>query len=311
MHHAAARTRNTTAHAARMTRAIGLAALTVLELPPPDMVTCAAEAGFTHIGLRLIPATPTEVSYATIGDTPIIRATLERLADTGIEVLDIEILRLTPDADPRDFLPVLETGARLGARNALIAGNDPDEGRLTERFAALCELAAPLRHRALPGTDAVDRRAQLRAGRARAAQRRACQCRPAGRRDPLRPGRQSCQRDRRGAARLAALCPAVRRAGGAPHRARRAPAAGSRGPAAAGRRRPRPRRHPARAAAADAAVARNRRRRRWRERCRRSSGHGARWRPRTRCSTGSACRPAERRPSRGRRMAGSPSTPPP
>lgn len=127
-----------------MTRAIGLAALTVLELPPPDMVTCAAEAGFTHIGLRLIPATPTEVSYATIGDTPIIRATLERLADTGIEVLDIEILRLTPDVDPRDFLPVLETGARLGAKNALIAGNDPDEARLTERFAALCELAAPL-----------------------------------------------------------------------------------------------------------------------------------------------------------------------
>jgi sugar phosphate isomerase/epimerase len=128
-----------------MMRAIGLAALTVLELPPPDMVTCAAEAGFTHIGLRLIPATPTEVSYATVGDTPIIRATLERLADTGIEVLDIEILRLTPDIDPRDFLPVLETGARLGARNALIAGNDPDEARLTERFAALCELAAPLR----------------------------------------------------------------------------------------------------------------------------------------------------------------------
>jgi sugar phosphate isomerase/epimerase len=127
-----------------MTRAIGLAALTVLELAPPDMVSCAAEAGFTHIGLRLIPATPTEVSYATIGDTPIIRATLERLAATGIAVLDIEILRLTPEVDVRAFLPVLETGARLGARHALIAGNDPDEVRLTQHFAALCDLAAPL-----------------------------------------------------------------------------------------------------------------------------------------------------------------------
>jgi sugar phosphate isomerase/epimerase len=127
-----------------MSRAIGLAALTVLELAPPAMVSCAAEAGFTHIGLRLIPATPNEVSYPTIGDTPLIRATLERLADTGIEVLDIEILRLLPESSVRDFLPVLETGARLGARCALIAGNDPDEARLTEHFAALCELAAPL-----------------------------------------------------------------------------------------------------------------------------------------------------------------------
>jgi sugar phosphate isomerase/epimerase len=127
-----------------MNRAIGLAALTVLELPPPDMVSCAADAGYSHIGLRLVPATPTEVRHATIGDTPLIRATLQRLADTGVEVLDIEILRLTPDVDVRDFLPVLETGARLGAKNALVAGNDPDEARLTERFAALCDLAQSL-----------------------------------------------------------------------------------------------------------------------------------------------------------------------
>ena len=113
-----------------MTRSIALAALTVLELSPPDMVSCAAEAGYSHIGLRLIPATPTEVSYATIGDTPIIRATLARLADTGIRCFDVEILRLKPETRVADFLPVLETAARLGARAALIAGNDPDEGRL-------------------------------------------------------------------------------------------------------------------------------------------------------------------------------------
>ena len=127
-----------------MSRPIALAALTVLELSPPDMVSCAAEAGYSHIGLRLIPATPTEVSYATIGDTPIIRATLARLADTGIRCFDVEILRLKPETRVADFLPVLETAARLGARAALIAGNDPDEGRLTERFGELCDLAAPL-----------------------------------------------------------------------------------------------------------------------------------------------------------------------
>ncbi len=126
-----------------MPRSIALAALTVLELSPPDMVSCAAEAGYTHVGLRLIPATPTEVSYATIGDTPLIRETMARLAGTGIRCFDVEILRLKPDTRASDFLPVLETAARLGARAALIAGNDPDEARLTHNFGALCDLAAP------------------------------------------------------------------------------------------------------------------------------------------------------------------------
>ena len=123
---------------------MALAALTVLELPPADMVSCAAEAGYTHVGLRLIPATPTEASYATIGDTPVIRATLARMADTGIRCFDVEILRLKPETRVADFLPVLETAARLGARAALVAGNDPDEARLTQRFGELCDLAAPL-----------------------------------------------------------------------------------------------------------------------------------------------------------------------
>ena len=127
-----------------MSRPIALAALTVLELSPPDMVSCAAEAGYTHVGLRLIPATPTEVSYATIGDTAIIRATLARLADTGIRCFDVEILRLRPQTRVADFLPVLETAAHLGARAALVAGNDPDEERLTQRLGELCDLAAPL-----------------------------------------------------------------------------------------------------------------------------------------------------------------------
>jgi sugar phosphate isomerase/epimerase len=126
-------------------RILSLSALTVLELPPPDMVACARDAGYSHVGLRLIPATPSEPSYETVGDTPVIRQTLARLADTGIRVLDVEILRLKPETRVHDFLPVLETAARLGARNALVAGNDPHEGRLTENLAALCDLAAPLR----------------------------------------------------------------------------------------------------------------------------------------------------------------------
>jgi sugar phosphate isomerase/epimerase len=125
-------------------RALSLAALTVLELSPPEMVGCAADAGYTHVGLRLIPATDNEPTWPVIGDTPLVRELEHRLADCGVRTLDIEIFRLRPDTVVERYLPALETGARLGAQHVLVAGNDPDEPRLTERFAALCVLGAPL-----------------------------------------------------------------------------------------------------------------------------------------------------------------------
>jgi sugar phosphate isomerase/epimerase len=128
----------------KVKRPIGLAALTVLELSPPNQVTCAAEAGYSHVGLRLLPATPSEAVYPMVGNTPMVRETQRRLAETGIKVLDIEILRLKPDTRAINFLPVLETGARFGASQVLMAGNDPDPARLADNFAQVCELAAPL-----------------------------------------------------------------------------------------------------------------------------------------------------------------------
>ncbi len=122
-----------------------LAALTVLELSPPDMVEVAARAGYAAVGLRLIPATPEEHHYPLVSDTSLRRQTRQRLRETGLKVLDIEILRLKPDSDvTRDFHEVLEIGAELGASEVLVAGNDDDEMRTIDNFAALCELAHPL-----------------------------------------------------------------------------------------------------------------------------------------------------------------------
>src|SRR5438874_1960919 len=124
-----------------MTHRIGLAALTVLELDPPDMVSCAGDAGFDSIGLRLVAPTPEEVQHPMIGDTALVRETARRIQDTGVPVLDIELFRLKPETDVNDYRAAVETGARLGAREVLLAGNDPDEARLTDRFAAFCDLA--------------------------------------------------------------------------------------------------------------------------------------------------------------------------
>jgi sugar phosphate isomerase/epimerase len=125
-------------------RPLSLAALTVIELTPPQMVECAAEAGYDFVGLRLLPATDTEVRYDFVGDTPLKRETLARLKDTGVGVLDAEILRLKPDTDVAGYQAMLETAAELGARYVLVAGNDPDEGRTADNLAKLCDLAAPL-----------------------------------------------------------------------------------------------------------------------------------------------------------------------
>jgi sugar phosphate isomerase/epimerase len=126
---------------AATSRPIALAALTVLELAPPDQVTCAAEAGYSHVGLRLLPATPEEAQHPMVGNTPMIRETAERLASTGVRVVDIEIFRLKPTTRVQDYRAALETGARLGASEALIAGNDPDEARFVDNFRSFCEIA--------------------------------------------------------------------------------------------------------------------------------------------------------------------------
>lgn len=143
-----------------MTRPISLAALTVLELTPPEMVACAAEAGFRHVGIRLLPATPTEPQYDIVGDTPLLREVERRLADTGVKVLDVEIFRIKPDTRVGDYEAAIATTARLGASELLVAGNDPDEARLIDCFAAFCDLAGSYGLGAglefMPWTDAKD-----------------------------------------------------------------------------------------------------------------------------------------------------------
>ncbi len=71
------------------------------------------------------------------------RTTKIRLAATGVEVLDIELARISPDDDPDDFQRFLEAGAELGARHVIAQLPDPDRNRKIDRYARLCEMARP------------------------------------------------------------------------------------------------------------------------------------------------------------------------
>ena len=121
-----------------------LAHLTALSLSPPELVEAAADAGYRYVGLRLTKVTPVEPHYPLATDPALMRTTKVRLAATGIEVLDIELARISPNENPRDFERFLEAGAELGARHVITQLPDPDRARKIDRFAQLCELARPL-----------------------------------------------------------------------------------------------------------------------------------------------------------------------
>jgi sugar phosphate isomerase/epimerase len=119
-----------------------LAFLTTFELGPVEAIRIAAETGYDLIGLRLLPAAPTEPEYPILTDERVLAEAIAALGDTGIAVADIEIARLKPETNVAGFARFFERGQRLGAKNVLVAGDDPEEARLTESFAALARLAA-------------------------------------------------------------------------------------------------------------------------------------------------------------------------
>ncbi len=128
-------------------RELSLAHLTVLDATPPELVSAAAAAGFRTVGIRL-SATPSVglPPYDMLGDTPMMRETLARLAGSGVSVLDVEFLRFEPGSAaagiPEGFL---EAGARLGARYVLVMSAEPLEARTLERFVELCDRAQQYR----------------------------------------------------------------------------------------------------------------------------------------------------------------------
>jgi sugar phosphate isomerase/epimerase len=119
-----------------LNRRVGLAALTCIELAPPELVSAAAAAGYDCVGVRLIPV----AGQVLPGFDE--RELERRLADTGMRVLDVEVFRLDAGTKVAAFERALATGQRIGASEILVHGADPVEQRLVESFGALCDLAA-------------------------------------------------------------------------------------------------------------------------------------------------------------------------
>lgn len=107
----------------------------------PDVVSWAAKAGYSHVGLRVMTGIP-DSDHPMLPGRPMMRETQARLKGEGVTPFEIEVARLDARSDITAFAPHLKSASLLGAKHLVAIGDDPDTARLCANFAALCDLAA-------------------------------------------------------------------------------------------------------------------------------------------------------------------------
>jgi sugar phosphate isomerase/epimerase len=122
---------------------VGIGHLTMLDMAPPDWVSLAHDAGFDAVGIRAKAIGPTEEEWPMRVGSPMLAETLRRMADTGVRVLDAEIIRIDPQTVVAKYDSLFETAAALDASFINVMGDDPDLHRARDTFAALAEAARP------------------------------------------------------------------------------------------------------------------------------------------------------------------------
>ncbi len=99
---------------------------------PVETIVAAAKGGFDATGLWIEPGNWTAATR---------REARSALADTGLELLDVEVIWIKPGDDLAAHKACIDIGAELGAKNVLCVSSDPDMGATAARLAALCEHA--------------------------------------------------------------------------------------------------------------------------------------------------------------------------
>jgi len=95
---------------------LSLDCLTLTATSPPDVIRSAAAAGFDLVSLWAQPPAAFDVALMT----PAHEAECKRLmADTGVGIVSLEVFNLVSHETNESYRPVLELGARLGAKAAL------------------------------------------------------------------------------------------------------------------------------------------------------------------------------------------------
>jgi sugar phosphate isomerase/epimerase len=123
-----------------MTR-YSLAQLTAVHASPPELIRIASAAGYDHVGLRLLEVTGGD-AWPLASDPQLLRETRAAMSDSGVGILDVELVRLTADFDLESIKATIEVAAELGVRHILTQAHDSDWARLVHNFGSLCDLLA-------------------------------------------------------------------------------------------------------------------------------------------------------------------------
>ena len=108
---------------------ISFASGIVPEFGPVETIRAAHAGGFDMTGLWVEPGEWTDTKT---------REARTALADTGLPLLDVEVIWIQPGSDMALHRKVIDVGAELGARNVLCVSSDPDMGQTAARLHELC-----------------------------------------------------------------------------------------------------------------------------------------------------------------------------
>lgn len=122
-----------------------LAHLTLIGATPAELVYIAARVGYDAVSPRFVPMKVADEFDAPPLDKQQVQATKTALATTGLQVLDIELARITEDVDPRSFERALELGGEIGAKHMIMSAwtqTRDDRNFLIDIYGETCDLAA-------------------------------------------------------------------------------------------------------------------------------------------------------------------------
>ncbi|MBV9329707.1 MAG: sugar phosphate isomerase/epimerase [Chloroflexi bacterium] len=124
---------------------IGLAPTSLPNTPALEYIAAASEAGFEAVGMRLFRSPGLRYAFDPVaGDADKTRDVKHALANSGVELLEVLSYYLQPDMDLDSMAPSLELAAELGARYALVIGDDPEWSRMVDNFGQFCDHIAPM-----------------------------------------------------------------------------------------------------------------------------------------------------------------------
>jgi len=112
-----------------MMNPISFASGIVPEFGPIDTIRAAHAGRFDMTGLWVDPDTWTDTTT---------REARAALADTGLPLLDVEVIWFQPGSDMALHKKVIDVGAELGAQNVLCVSSEPDMGKTAARLQELC-----------------------------------------------------------------------------------------------------------------------------------------------------------------------------